>query len=117
MHPTPMNRALLATTLANLGLETLRKEQYPAALAFVHRAVDASEASQSAEGFSTNSLSTENRIKILRLGIESAQRAGSNLLANDFAEKAAKADPRDMVNQVVLAITLSKIGRKDDALP
>jgi len=114
-HPTSMNRALLATTLANLGLETLRKEQYPAALEFLHRAVDASEASQSAEGFSTNSLSSENRIKILRLGIESAQRAGSNLLANDFAEKAVKADPTDMLSQVVLAFTLSKIGRKDDS--
>ena len=50
------------------------------------------------------------------LAVESAEKLGSNNLAYEFASKAVEINPTNIISQLMLASTLGKIGRKDEAV-
>ena len=116
-NPSGANELLHTTTLANLGLENLRKNEPVVALGFLSRAVDAYVEASGSEDFRAGySIPQEDVTRIVVLAVSTAQRLGSNDLACTIAEKAVSIEPTNTDYGMILATTFAKAGRKDEGI-
>jgi len=114
-RPNARSQLILSTTLANLANDIMNatNHDYAAALSLSQRSVDTFELSQKAEDFQTNLLTGFSSALLYAIATESANRVGSNSLAYEFAEKSAKANPKDPISLTLLSRILYKLGSND----
>jgi tetratricopeptide (TPR) repeat protein len=115
-NPNAENNLTLASTFGGLGQENLAKEDYPSALESFRKAMNAYQACQNAGDFQITNVNIEAVTMGYGLAVESAEKLGSNNLAYEFASKAVEINPTNIISQLMLASTLGKIGRKDEAV-
>lgn len=115
-NPNAENNLLLASASASLGEESMKKEDYAAALELFCKAINAYQAGRSTEDFQITNVHLNVVAEVYGTAAQVAQRLGSNNLAYAFATNFANLAPTDIRSQLILASTLGKIGRKEDAV-
>jgi tetratricopeptide (TPR) repeat protein len=115
-NPNAENNLAVASSFGSLGRKSLANEDYTSALEAFRKSFDAYQASRNAGDFQITNVNMKVVAGFYGLAAQTAQRLGSNDLAYEYATNLVEIDSTNLMNQLLLASTLGKVGRKDEAV-
>lgn len=106
----------MASASVVIGQKNAKTNNWADALHYFQKAIEAFESSKKQEDFQVTNVNMKAVEWNYGIAAEAALRLGSNELAYAYATNLVEINPQEIRNQIVLASTLAKIGRKEEAL-